>query len=299
MQSLFNLKLDLVILIVDKNPNQFDEFKREFGREIDASSGYIDIQFSQDLFVDLSVDVCIVATPASFRCEVIEFLNFKNQIRNWIIEKPLSNSLLSLKKISLILENSLSTYVNIPRETMKSYINFKSVFTSKVGLCKHISITGSEWGLASNTIHFLRLLEWLSESKFQSLHFEGPHFLIPTKRNNFFDLRAKLVGTLKNECTVELIDNEKFGRFKMEFVFSNDSYFIYEEENLLLEGFAEKIFSVELQSSLTAQYVSDLLLLGKCELPKMNLILHLEHMMLSALIGTTLYNKKSGEVTYT
>ena len=85
----------------------------------------------------------------------------------------------------------------------------------------------------------------------------------------------------------------------MEFVFSNESYFIYEEENLLLEGLAEKIFSLELQSSLTAQYVSDLLLLGKCELPKMNLILHLERMMLSALSGTTLYNKHNGEVTYT
>ena len=299
VQSLLNLKLDLSILIVENDPEKFFSFKREFSREI-SSNSYIDINFRDHLFSGLSVDVCIVATQNTFRHEIIEFLNTNNNILSWILEKPLSNSLESLLHINSSLEDCEAAYVNLTRETMESYISFKSNFSQKIKLCERILITGNEWGLASNAIHFLRVFEWLTDSKFIDLHFEGSNQLIPTKREGFFDLRSKLVGVMSNGSIIELIDSAQFNRIEIKLIFPDSEFFIYEEESLLIiDDLATDIFTLELQSSLTGNYVRDLITFGNCKLPILKSVLDLERMMLMALYKTDLYDEEAKIVLYT
>lgn len=300
LQAILELDFDLTIFIVDTNANRFDEFREQFRQEIDKSDKNIDIHFSDNLMIGLNLDICIVSTPVTFRCEIINFLNTQNKVACWILEKPVANSLESLTKIASILKDCDSVYVNVPRETMESYIDFKIFFTKHVHSCRKVLITGNEWGLASNSIHFLRLLEWLSESKFLDLNFEGANYSIPTKRNDFLDLRAKLVGILDNNCNVELVDDPKFNRFEIKFDFSNFDVFIYEEEkSLIQEDSVINIFTLELQSSLTTKYVRELIVFGKCDLPLLGSILHLESMMLTALLGSMLYDDSNFVIRYT
>jgi hypothetical protein len=300
VQSLLNLKFDLTILVVDNDQVQFEKFKRDFSREIKACENNIHIQFRDQLFTDLTIDVCIVATQNSVRHEIIEFLNTKNRISTWVLEKPISNSLESFEIIYSILQDCKSVYVNIPRETMKSYVDFKAAFRTSLMSCQRILITGNEWGLASNSIHFLRLAEWLSESRFLKIDFEGSNYLISTKRRNYFDLRARLVGIMENGCRVALIDDLNFNRFEIKFEFSSEDVFIYEEESVCLsESVKFDSFTLDLQSNLTSDYISDLLIYEACKLPLLKSISHLESKLLQALCDTNLYDKERKIINYT
>jgi hypothetical protein len=290
VQSLLSLECYFTILIVENDRVKFDRFYRDFYREINEND-FIEVNFSDNLFSGLTVDVCIVATQNTFRHDIIEFLNTNNKIISWILEKPLSNSLESLAHINSSLQDCKATYVNLTRETMDSYIKFKSDFTE---------ITGNGWGLASNAIHFLRLLEWLYDSKFLNLYFEGSNQLIATKRENFFDLRSKLVGFMSNGAIIELVDSVEFNRIEIKFSFLDSEIFIYEEESaLIFEDLLLNVFTLELQSNLTSNYVKDLITSGYCKLPTLRAILDLERMLLIALYETNLYDIEEKVVKYT
>ena len=154
------------------------------------------------------VDLCICAITAQHRLQVLsESLLSQLEIKNILFEKVLFQSEQQLDEASfLVKENKIKGWVNCGRRMQPIYKRLKSLL-----LDEPISLetTGSNWGLASNAIHFIDLWFYLTGENSYKL---GTGQLIPriyeSKREGFKEIGGTLIGLsensqLKLSCSVD------------------------------------------------------------------------------------------------
>ncbi len=106
-------------------------------------------------------DLAIISTTANARAKLIKSLKKKYKIKIWLIEKVIEQSVANLNLINKYLKNE-NVFVNIPRREMQRYIKLKKKIKYKKNI--FFRITGGNWGLASNSIHFFDLVLWITNS---------------------------------------------------------------------------------------------------------------------------------------
>ena len=125
----------------------------------------VDLRCHKDFnSLETTYDLTIVATPADDRDILLERLAAVQTSYCWIIEKILAQSPRALQKIQRVFERQSNVWVNHPRRVMSLY---KEVYkwVQLHGTVFSIQKTGSRWGMASNTVHLLDLMSWLSGQK--------------------------------------------------------------------------------------------------------------------------------------
>ena len=105
------------------------------------------------------IDLVIVATPASNRPELLNQYFSCIDSRFWLIEKPISQSILGLDKLATgSLQNKY--WVNHWRRSVVMYKKIKSKLLESVPLS--IKISGADLGIACNISHYVDLMNFLT-----------------------------------------------------------------------------------------------------------------------------------------
>lgn len=232
----------------------------QFASEIE-SFGHSKIHFSEatDPFKFDRYSLAIIATGASNRSNVLRELINNRVIDNLILEKPIANSTADLYAIAELAQEIPDVRMNTPRENMEFYRNIKSTFFEEVGEIGKfkIKIIGSNWGLLSNCLHFIRLTEFLTGSRMESISEIVSDEIYESKRLGYFDIHGSLTFTDNLENSLILIDAKAECDFCIEINSESFKLVIDEGKGTAKDNYGKYVSGcIEYQSGLTNNYFS-------------------------------------------
>lgn len=249
-------------------------------------------------------DVAIIATNANIREEIVTQLLTNHEIKYLILEKILFQNLEAFKIVGdLIEKKKVSTWVNHPRRLFDSYIKLKQNLNPESP--KVYQITGGNWGLGCNGLHFLDLILFLSGSSLLSLDTDWMDTeILESKRKGFVEFTGTIKGRLNDGSIFHITSFQGQPSAITLTVFdANDRYLVQEggtpkmynmtnDHEFKLE---ENSFTIEYQSNLTTTVIDQLLKTGNCGLPTFMEATSPHKLFISTLLDK--YNSVTGNTT--
>lgn len=233
--------------------------------------------------IGCSYDICIVATTSRGRRDLIKQLRTKSEIKYWVLEKVLEQSISAIDEISIILKSECC-WVNTPRRVMPHFEQLKrSLLHADIS---EINVVGYKWGIACNSIHYVDLVSWLLGKSLVRVITDGLLAWRPAKREGFFDVDGELIcvfeGGVKlclqsvSEKQCQMIElssksgltwslNETTGAFRCGDTSLQNSKLLF-------------------QSEITAPIVKSILLTGRCGLPSLEESVHSHKILINSLL---------------
>lgn len=270
LESLLNSNFELNIYCYDINEHALDNFE---GRD-KYSNKKINMVTSFDEFPK-NMDFALFAMTSKGRREMFDQLVNQCTVKNILFEKVLFQKVEDYEHVAQKLkELNIRAWVNCGRRQMDSYQELRKKLVSANEMC--ISISGSEWGLACNTIHYLDLVEFLSGSKETVIDkFNLLPEMAESKRMGFKEVYGRIEGH-SGKCKTFSIDCMKSSDVSTIMVtISTDigHYVIFEGQQKLISipkangyKFVEEEFLIPYQSQMTQYVLEDILLSGVSKL---------------------------------
>jgi predicted dehydrogenase len=211
LQALAKIAIPAELEVVDPSPESLKIAEERF-KEIPSNPKVTNIRYANsinDLHSD--IDFCIVATNSDVRAQVTEELLSKKAVQYLILEKVLFQTEGDYEIIGKLIEtHKVKTWVNCTRRMWPVYKEIRDNLMD----CRllEINISGSNWGLASNSIHMIDLIAYLtgiSEYDIRGDLIDSD--VVENKRKGFIEVTGRLEGSFKNGPNFS-ISSYKHGR---------------------------------------------------------------------------------------
>jgi len=158
---------------------------------------------------DIPKDIflCINAVTANLRKESISMTENIFYSQYWILEKVLCQTINDLSCINKLLKTSKGTWINTPRTSMELYKKVKQLLIDGCNSNElEITVKGSNWGLACNSIHYIDLISWLTNEKLNCINTDQLEKWGEAKRKGFYETNGTLHCDFSGGTTLKLID---------------------------------------------------------------------------------------------
>jgi len=275
LQAIAKIDLPVDIQIVDPSHESLKIAKERF-EQISSNPNVKRISFLHSLDdLHSEIDFCIVATNSDIRAIVTEDLLFKKAVKYLILEKILFQTEGEYEKIGRLIDShNVKTWVNCPRRMWPVYKGIHDNLTDSHLL--EINISGSNWGLGSNSIHMIDLIAYLAG--IAEYNISGDLFdtdVVASKRKGFIEFTGSLKGSFKDGPNFS-ISSYKDGKVPpvIELIGEKSIYFISEHNGRGWvsredQSWAWQEFSFETpyQSQLTHLVIKQIIDTGASDLP--------------------------------
>lgn len=195
LQGLKKVKLPLSIEVVDPSSKSL-EIARQRYQQIESTTNH-KVSFLQNISnLSKKIDLAIVATNSDVRRLVIEKLFQRSSIKYLILEKILFQKKEDYSVIEKLLEkNGCKTWANFSMRTMPFYRDLKG----KVKEPLQMIVSGSQYGLVTNVVHFIDYIAYLTNCYDFTVNLTGlDKKLIVSKREGFMELNGTLNAYFKD-----------------------------------------------------------------------------------------------------
>ena len=286
LEGIIKLETSLEIDVYDKNINSLKIIKEKF-YEINSKNNKHKISLNSDNKKKGNCDLVIIATPSYERLKIIEQYKNKFTTKFWIIEKILEQSSENTNNILSHLHNNrkVLAWVNTPRRIMKFYAELKKKIYPNIP--KKISVNGGLWGMACNAIHFIDMVEWLTNQKIISVSTKNVNSKwIESKRIGFYEITGELSVTFSKGTELILRSDPlpKDYIINVE-IKDNDFWKIDETKGIMKHSSGKKIIGkVDYVSDLSGDLVQNILDNGYCNLTSINESCRQHKILLDALL---------------
>lgn len=295
LQGLIKFPEKMNIYLVDPS-NKALNLAKQRANEIESNHNvfyYFELNRIPDFF-----DLVIISTNSKNRYMIIKKLLSISTVRYLILEKVLFQKIEHFKAISvLLMKYKVKTFINHPRRMYQSYLNLKkSILPNKQ--CS-FSVAGGNWGLASNTLHFLDLFVYLSGSKLKSINTDLiDEKTIKSKRDGYIEFTGVITGYLYNNSSFSISSFKGYpSAISLTVLNDEQRFFIQEEETSSIYKLEKKNsfslekcdFKMEYQSDLTTFLVEEIFFKGYCNLPLLEESINTHKLFTKAMIEK--YNK--------
>ena len=281
LQGLARSNNKLAIECFEPNQANIDQALERF-KEVGTNKN-ITLKFVSDLqSLSENIDIAIIATNSDIRAKVVaELLNTKN-IKNLILEKVVFQDSSSYTEINnLIEEKGVNVWVNHPRRMF----DIHKPFLSEIRKSKKLSfqVSGVNWGLGSNGLHFLDFLTWITDTEEQEIELEWNRIgrtVEQSKRPQFKEVFGTISGSINNSMSFSLTSlqpvNNEVQLPTITIVSDSIKLFIDEYNGVINYAYAvdnwkwhslEGEFPLLFQSDMTSTVVDSILEEGNCVLP--------------------------------
>ncbi len=219
-------------------------------------------------------DFLIIATGASPRLTILKAALKKFTFSYVILEKVLFQTPDDYKEASDLIEQSQAkVYVNCPRRVYPFYKELKRLYIDE-GSETTLSCQAGDWiGLGCNSIHYLDLLNFLTDRQLVSISTEKlDKHIIDSKRPGYKEFTGLLSGCYKDgaKISIESIYQSDMkstlsiqsGRFIIKIDELSGDYEVFENG----ESLKKSSYKVIYQSELTHKILEQLVDIGECEL---------------------------------
>lgn len=277
LQGLMLSNVSYSIHVVDPFPQSLATAKKDID---DLDKGHHTVFYHSALnAIPSSVDIAIIATAADIRMTVLRELLSLSSIRYLILEKVLFQRLEDFEEAAQLLKSKqVKAFVNCPRRYFPHYQKLHAAAFSEDWTMR---VSGSNWGLACNAIHFIDLYNYLSgntPSRFDTSNLEEQ--IVPSKRPGFIELNGKLQCT-DNRFSVECLTEE--GHPITVELRNATQHIVIHEGKGQIDGFASAYEALPL-SKMAHLPVEQLLLNANCELTPYSISAALHKPFVSALM---------------
>ncbi|WP_212654710.1 Gfo/Idh/MocA family oxidoreductase [Marinomonas sp. CT5] len=253
----------LSISVVDPSEQSLSVAK-ERALQVQPSNKKSEVFYMSTLPEGQEIDICILSTSADIRADIARKIIAKNQVSHMVFEKVLfqkESDYFELEK--LLEEKSVWGWVNCPRRVYGEYQEIRSSLDLSSPV--EVSVFGSGWGMACNSVHFLDLFSYLI-GDLPDINIKESYLdteIIKSKRSGYYEVTGSITfqsekHSIKVECTQEegvelnvLIKN------------AGNSYFINEIgrvwEREVNGECCSGSYDPKMQSMLTGVYLDELL----------------------------------------
>jgi predicted dehydrogenase len=203
LQALAKIDIPIKLQVVDPNKDALKVTEKRY-LKIPKNENINSIEFFTRIEeLNANIDLCVIATNADVRFQVFQEFISKKKVSNIIFEKVVFQSYEHFKKSGrLLLQKDISCWVNCPRRMFPIYNQIKEIMAGDKKI--NLQISGGDWGLACNAIHFIDLLAFLSHNTSCKLGIIGlDHKVWQSKREGFIEVTGKLTGTFSNGSSIE------------------------------------------------------------------------------------------------
>ncbi|MAC42251.1 MAG: hypothetical protein CMJ05_10770 [Pelagibacterales bacterium] len=256
LEGILKSQLNITVLIIDNNIDE--EFEDKFK---DLKNKNLHFSNSYKKFKKLDINLLINTTYATGRLDLIKsYCNYFN-VKNLILEKVVENNLENIKEFKkLKLDNC---WVNTFLRTLDVFKEIKNKSNGKIKM----KVSGGNWGLLCNTIHYIDLLAFISESspeKILKQDFHGK--FIRAKRKGFLEIYGSFQILYKDESILDLecIDSDQ--ELKIEYERGSYKYNYNLISGVFENNNQSRIIKVPYQSDMTTDLINNILIHQKCEL---------------------------------
>ncbi|MEK7507166.1 MAG: Gfo/Idh/MocA family oxidoreductase [Patescibacteria group bacterium] len=272
LQALKGVKIPLNIWVVDSLTNSLKIAKERY-ESMSTSGGEHVLHYQKQLPESSVFDVAIIATTSGPRAALTKELLKKNKIKYLILEKLLFNKKNDYATIGKLLKNSgVKAWVNCSMRIMPFYRDLKKEFNKqKLTYILH----GNQSGLASDLIHHLDFMAYLTGSKDFSLDTRLlDKKTKSSKRKGYLEITGILIAEFGNgSIGFFRCDDKDFTPKLIEIFTENKRYIIKEYGGKAIISkspdwqWQEIKAPIPYQSQLTTTLVEELLTKGGCNLP--------------------------------
>jgi len=228
--------------------------------------------------ISIDCDIGIVATGSSNRAEIVADLIEKIGIKRLLLEKVLFQRIEDYFRIGkLITDHNVKAWVNCPRRIYPDWIKIKESINNKGPL--YLSVSGGDWGLACNAIHFIDLAAFLGCSMQLKYSTKGlDKQWIWSKRPGYREITGLLQATsIRGDQIVLFSGAGQDVPSTIAIEVPGERYIVNEATSSLLTSsisdswlWHEAPFSIKYQSELTGRVISQILSEDDCPLTKYN-----------------------------
>lgn len=193
-----HMAADLDLTIVEPNKDHHDRIAQELARTPLGQSRLLTALLTPRGRFDLA----IIATKADVRRRVFDDLARQHDFAAIIFEKVLFQSCADLDAVATQLDG-IAAYVNCGRRGFPGYQALRKRLSGSGPV--DYTVTGAQYALASNAIHFLDIAACVNESPLISLDTTGLDTeTTASKRAGYVEVYGTLTGTLANGAVVSL-----------------------------------------------------------------------------------------------
>jgi len=162
LQGALKSKFKLMITIVDTNIDSI-ELSKFRSNDIKLGNSKTYIEYTQKIPTNKNYEIAIISTNAVVRAEVTKILLSHNKVKYIIFEKVLFQKEENFKSISKLLKKkNVTAWVNCPRRTWNVFQKIKKTLNNNKVI--EMTVCGSSWGMACNSIHFIDLFSYLVDN---------------------------------------------------------------------------------------------------------------------------------------
>jgi len=277
LQAVASLPAISEIHIIDSNLKAFELGKSRLKQISDINQ---EIKFSWSGKIDQQAakgDLCIVATQAKGRCQLIKEIFQRLGYRKFLIEKLVAQSLDDYQDLlAFVRANHLLIWVNCKSRAYSAHKHIKSRLDPDEPIV--FSIIGGNDGLANNGIHAVDLFSFYTKG--QKIHRSATHIdpiLHPSKRGpEVFDLSGSLYGySDKGSVFMLSFASGSSAPTLISIVGSKASFIVDHYKKFAYESHADSNWQWSripfeenfLVSNMTKAFAADILQESKCDLP--------------------------------
>tara|TARA_B100000989_G_scaffold289757_1_gene262038 strand:+ start:749 stop:1711 length:963 start_codon:yes stop_codon:yes gene_type:complete len=190
--------------------------------------------------VNRKFDLAIISTHSSERYKIINFLLNENLTSKIFLEKVAFNSISKYQNIiSKLKLKKIKCFINYPRNYVKTYKKIKNKLNSSLPI--KMSVKGSNWGMTSNSFHFINLFQYINNN--HKILIATGKFGRPYKssRENYYDFNGELTIETSNNDKLFLEQNFKKNtdvkisiensKFKIKISEKNNTIYIFDKDN--------------------------------------------------------------------
>lgn len=275
LQGIVSSKLNIKIFVVDPSQNSLDICKKRINEKNTSFDykNYYELHSTKGL--PEIIDLVIIATQSDIRFKVLKDLTEQSCIINFmILEKVLFQNINEYDLSSEIIKNrQIKCWVNCTRRAFPIYQKIKSCLNDEIPNLR-FKVSGGEWGLMSNSIHFLDTISYITENS--NIKITQISKLIDpinsiSKRKNVYESSGKIEG-ICGDSNFEFI-SKKSSDDDLVFSLESNSMKIIINETQGLAKFTKskhsykETFVIPYLSQFSTNIVENILLTSECGLP--------------------------------
>ena len=229
LQALKKVRISLNITVIDPSEQSLSTARKRY-EETPAGICSHTLNYLRKIPGGQNINLAIIATTSNIRAKVIRDILKKNQISYFILEKLLFDKKRDYGVIEKVFSRfKIKAWVNCPLRIRPIYKKIKDELANKD---ISLRITGSQWGLATNAIHHLDFISYLTGDTNYSVN---TRFLdkktIPSKRKGFLELNGTLYVNFKNGSKCEFTNYASGNAPRLIELSDKDTRYIIQESN--------------------------------------------------------------------
>ena len=286
LQGMVKTSARLRMTVVDPSVSSLETARSRWA-EVGGDQCQHEVRWVESVPIELNrIDLALVVTSARGRADLVYRISAHIEVRYWVLEKVLAQSVRDLELITKATSDSQGAWVNTPRRMMTWHQALKDAFGSRSPIKSAYS--GGLWGLACNSVHFLDLISWWAGEKLKSIDTKGLDSVwFESTRAGYFEVTGKLMAQYSRGTTLTLGVRDSAETQPLKVALADGTIWRIDEANgVALSSTGERIDGcLELQSRLTARLVDDILLRSHCDLPTLEESAAVHSVFLDAMLA--------------